>query len=105
MSFFRIVDETGSFMCVPSGQWREWMCCLYIYITLFFFCFFFLLPVSWDSGIGNLLMWFCWFPILFTCFGVRRGYMSSSSIGMVLAVEVGLNDGIDSMSVFIIHPS
>ena len=41
----------------------------------------------------------------FHVFGMRRGYMSSHSIGMVLAVEVGLNDGIDSMSVFIIHPS
>ena len=30
MSFFRIVDETGTFACVPSGQWREWM--------WFFFC-------------------------------------------------------------------
>ena len=25
-SFFRIVDETGTFARVPSGQWREWMC-------------------------------------------------------------------------------
>ena len=25
--------------------------------------------------------------------------------GIVLAVEVGLNDGMDSISVFIIHPS
>ena len=31
--------------------------------------------------------------------------MSLSSIGIVLAVEVGLNDGMDSISVFIIHPS
>ena len=31
--------------------------------------------------------------------------MSLSSFGMVLAVEVGLKDGMDSISVFIIHPS
>ena len=31
--------------------------------------------------------------------------MSLSSIGIVLAVEVGLNDGMDSISVFIIHLS
>ena len=24
-SFFRIVDETVTIACVPSGQWREWM--------------------------------------------------------------------------------
>ena len=35
----------------------------------------------------------------------RGDYASMSSIGMVLAVEVGLKDGMDSMSVFIIHPS
>ena len=38
-------------------------------------------------------------------FEMRRDHMPISSVGMVLAVEVGLNDGIDSMSVFIIHPS
>ena len=38
-------------------------------------------------------------------FWMRHSYMSMSSVGMVLAVEVGLNDGIDSMSVFIIQPS
>ena len=38
-------------------------------------------------------------------FELRRDHMLLSSIGMVLAVEVGLNDGIDSISVFIIHPS
>ena len=32
-------------------------------------------------------------------------YRPISSVGMVLAVEVGLADGLDSMSVFIIHPS
>ena len=26
MSFFWIVDETVTIVCVPSGQWREWMC-------------------------------------------------------------------------------
>ena len=34
----------------------------------------------------------------------KDGYESLSSIGMVLAVEDGLKDGMDSMSVFIIHP-
>ena len=38
-------------------------------------------------------------------FWMRHDYMSISSVGMVLAVDVGLNDGIDSMSVFIIHHS
>ena len=37
-------------------------------------------------------------------FYLRRDYMSLSSIGIVLTVEVGLNDGMDSISVFIIHP-
>ena len=38
-------------------------------------------------------------------FDLRPDHTSLSSIGIVLAVEVGLNDGIDSISVFIIHPS
>ena len=38
-------------------------------------------------------------------FEIRSDHMPMSSVGMVLAVEVGLNDGIYSMSVFIIHPS
>ena len=41
----------------------------------------------------------------FFFFELRRDYTSLSSIGMVLAVEVGLKDGMDSISVFIIHPS
>ena len=45
------------------------------------------------------------FPIFVPVFDLRRDYMSLSSIGVVLAVEVGLNDGMDSISVFIIHPS
>ena len=66
-----------------SGPWMEriWLC-------LF-------LPGSGESG--------C--VVFFFFFELRRDYMSLSSIGMVLAVEVGLRDGMDSMSVFIIHPS
>ena len=53
MSFFRIVDEMGIFVCVSSGQWREWM---------FFF-------VSWVGGIGNLLMPFVSFLSSFRVLG------------------------------------
>ena len=34
----------------------------------------------------------------------KDGYESLSSMGMVLAVDDGLRDGMDSISVFIIHP-
>ena len=47
----------------------------------------------------------CCVLFLFYFFELRRYYTSLSSIGMVLAVEVGLRDSMDSMSVFIIHPS
>ena len=50
---------------------------------------------------GQWREWMCFFFF----FELRRDYTSLSSIGMVLAVEVGLRDGMDSMSVFIIHPS
>ena len=43
--------------------------------------------------------------LLYPMFWIMYRYMSMSSVGMVLAVEVGLNDGFDSMSVFIIQPS
>ena len=46
----------------------------------------------------------CFFCFVFSSVE-RDGYASMSSIGMVLAVEDGLKDGMDSMSVFIIHPS
>ena len=42
--------------------------------------------------------------LLSVSFCRKDGYESLSSIGMVLAVEDGLKDGMDSMSVFIIHP-
>ena len=41
----------------------------------------------------------------FLCSELGRDHTSLSLIGMVLAVEVGLKDGMDSISVFIIHPS
>ena len=45
------------------------------------------------------------FNNLLTFFFCRKdGYESLSSIGMVLAVDDGLKEGMDSMSVFIIHP-
>ena len=43
--------------------------------------------------------------LVYPMFWIMYRYMSMSSVGMVLAVEVGLNDGFDSMSVFIIQPS
>ena len=45
------------------------------------------------------------FNDLLTFFRRKDGYESLSSIGMVLAVDDGLREGMDSMSVFIIHPS
>ena len=59
---------------------REWTWCVCVFV---FFC---------------LLFLFFFFSLVFS-------YASISSIGMVLAVEVGLKDGMDSMSLFIIHPS
>ena len=44
------------------------------------------------------------FNDLLTFFRRKDGYESLSSIGMVLAVDDGLRDGMDSISVFIIHP-
>ena len=62
--------------------------------------------VCWVGGDRELLVRFvCFLSFVSVFFDLRRDYMSLSSIGIVLAVEVGLNDGIDSISVFIIHPS
>ena len=57
--------------------------------------------------LGNLIMPFVSFLLVSHVLDewMRHSYMSMSSVGMVLAVEVGLSDGIDSMSVFIIQPS
>ena len=48
--------------------------------------------------------WIWLFNDLLTFFRRKDGYESLSSIGMVLAVDDGLREGMDSMSVFIIHP-
>ena len=64
-------------------------------------CVFFLLLLLVDrEPLLRLVPYLC-----SLCFEPGRDYTSLSSIGMVLAVEVGLRDGMDSMSVFIIHPS
>ena len=81
MSFFRIVERVDVFMfiCVLGWWDRE--------LLVRFVCF--------------LSSFLCFFGFFFY---LRRDYMSLSSIGIVLTVEVGLNDGMDSISVFIIHP-
>jgi len=58
------------------------VCCVCLVFCLFVCCFFF------------FFFFFC----------RKDGYESLSSIGMVLAVDDGLRDGMDSISVFIIHP-
>ena len=83
---------------------------------LYFFVFCFVrLPIV--DGTGCLVWWSVEFVfrnvdgtgifsvLLYPMFWIMYRYMSMSSVGMVLAVEVGLNDGFDSMSVFIIQPS
>ena len=77
MSFFRIVERVDVVMFICLLGW-------------------------WDR---ELLIRFVCFLSSFLCFDLRRDYMSLSSIGIVLTVEVGLNDGMDSISVFNIHPS
>ena len=68
-----------------------------------------------SGGIGFVLYLSDWwdrepfvrFVVSFSSSGfvVRSVYRPMSSVGMVLTVEVGLADGSDSISVFIIHPS
>ena len=80
---------------------------------LFFFCV--RLPTVDGTGVFGVVVrrvclpecgWDRYFYCtLYPMFWIMYRYMSMSSVGMVLAVEVGLNDGFDSMSVFIIQPS